>query len=188
MQNSLVSRMRGWAKKLPTGLAGAAFWLALWFCVLLVLRLLPGGWGTFFSVTEIFVGIALVAVAVPLALQQVRRRMLWSLRNKLVLTYLLIGLAPVVLVVTLVLISAYIAAGQFAIHLVDSRLQAELSQMNGANAHRANLIAQVLGGQAVRRGDRRTGQRDQPAGCGRNADASGDEGLYQWRADCVGSD
>lgn len=146
MQDALGSRLQGWVKKPPTGLAGAAFWLAIWFCALLILHLLPGGWGTFFGVTEIFVGIALVSVAVPLILQIVRRRMLWSLRNKLVITYLLIGLAPVVLVVTLVLISAYIAAGQFAIHLVDSRLQAELNQMDGANAHRADVIAQVLGG------------------------------------------
>ena len=145
-EDTLKFRLPGWVKRPPTGLVGAAFWLALWFCALLLLRLLPGGWGTFFDVTEIFVGVALVAVAVPLTVQLVRRRMLWSLRNKLVLTYLLIGLAPVVLVVTLVLITAYIAAGQFAIHLVDSRLQAELSQMAGANAHRANLIVEVLGG------------------------------------------
>ncbi|GGG84127.1 PP2C family protein-serine/threonine phosphatase [Edaphobacter dinghuensis] len=146
MQDALGSRLQKWIKKPPTGLAGAAFWLAIWFCALLLLRLLPGGWGTFFNVIEIFVGIALVSVAVPLILQTVRRRMLWSLRNKLVITYLLIGLAPVVLVVTLVLVSAYIAAGQFAIHLVDSRLQAELNQMDGANAHRADVIVQVLGG------------------------------------------
>jgi sigma-B regulation protein RsbU (phosphoserine phosphatase) len=146
MQDALSVRLKGWSKKPPTGLVGAAFWLALWFCALLLLRLIPGGWGTFFNLTEIFVGVALVAVAVPLILQTVRRRMLWSLRNKLVLTYLLIGLAPVVLVVTLGLISAYIATGQFAIHLVDSRLQAELSQMDGANAHRANVIARLLGG------------------------------------------
>ena len=91
MQDALASRLRGWAAKPPTGLAGAAFWLAIWFCALLILHLLPGGWGTFFGVTEIFVGIALVSVAVPLIFQTIRRRMLWSLRNKLVLTYLLIG-------------------------------------------------------------------------------------------------
>lgn len=146
MWDALKFRMRAWEWKPPTGLAGAAFWLALWFCALLLLHLLPGRLGTFCGVLEIFAGIALVVVAVPLTLQIVRRRMLWSLRNKLVLTYLLIGLAPVVLGVTLVLISAYIAAGQFAIHLVDSRLQAELSQMAGANAHRADLIVTVLGG------------------------------------------
>ena len=146
MQDATKSRMRSWAKRPPTGLAGAAFWLALWFCTLLLLRLLPGRFGTFFSVMQVFAGIALVIVGIPLIIQIVRRRMLWSLRNKLVLTYLLIGLAPAVLFVTLVLISAYIAAGQFAIHLVDSRLQAELSQMSGANRHRAALIAQVLDG------------------------------------------
>ncbi len=146
MQDALRLRVRGWAKRPPTGLAGAAFWLALWFCALLLLRLLPGMLGTFFNVTEIFVGVALVAVAVPLAWQIVRRRMLWSLRNKLVLTYLLIGLAPVVLFLTLVSIAAYLAAGQFAIHLVDSRLQVELNQMRGMNAHRADLIARMLEG------------------------------------------
>ncbi|MEO6912109.1 MAG: HAMP domain-containing protein, partial [Edaphobacter sp.] len=142
----MKSRLRGWAKRPPTGLAGAAIWLTLWFCMLLVLRLLPGALGTFFGVTEIFVGLALAAVAIPLALQVVRRRMLWSLRNKLVLTYLLIGLAPVVLFVTLVSISAYVAAGQFAIHLADSRLQVELNQMRGMNTHRTDVIARMLEG------------------------------------------
>lgn len=145
-RDAVKSQMQRWAKRLPTGLAGAAFWLALWFCALLFLRLLPGKFGLFFSVMQIFAAIALFAVTLPLLLQTVRRHMLWSLRNKLVLTYLLIGLAPAVLFVTLVLISAYVAAGQFAIHLVDSRLQAVLSQMSMANGHRAELIAQVLEG------------------------------------------
>lgn len=148
MRSGTVSRVSSWLKeRVPTGLAGAAFWLALWFCLLLVLRNLPGGWGTFFSVMQIFAGVALVAVAIPLAWQQVRKHMLWSLRNKLVLTYLLIGVAPVVLFVTLVLISAYIAAGQFAIHLADSRLQSEVGQMSLENSHRADLVAGALEGQ-----------------------------------------
>ena len=71
MQDAMKSRLRGWAKRPPTGLAGAAIWLTLWFCMLLVLRLLPGALGTFFGVTEIFVGLALAAVAIPLALQVV---------------------------------------------------------------------------------------------------------------------
>lgn len=136
-----------WMKRLPTGLAGASFWLALWFCLLFFLRQSPGGWGTFFSTLQICVGLALLGVAVPLSLQLVRRRMLWSLRNKLVLTYLLIGLAPVVLFLTLVVISSYIAAGQFSIHLADSRLQTELAQMSGENGRRADVMKQILDGQ-----------------------------------------
>src|SRR6202789_2545114 len=130
--------------RLPTGLAGAVFWLGLWFCVLYVRLWIPGGIGTFFGVIQLFVGVALVAVAIPFLWGFVRRNMLWSLRNKLTLTYLLIGLAPVVLFVTLAAIFAYVAAGQFAIHIVDSRFLAELSQMTSENERRAELAAVTL--------------------------------------------
>jgi phosphoserine phosphatase RsbU/P len=130
--------------RLPTGLPGAAFWLGVWFCLLFLARQIPGGFGTFFSILQIFVGIALVSVALPLTWRLVRKHMLWSLRNKLVLTYLLIGLAPVILFVTLVSVMAYIAAGQFAIHLADTRLQAELSQIDVENQHRVERIVQDL--------------------------------------------
>ncbi|HTC76843.1 MAG TPA: SpoIIE family protein phosphatase [Edaphobacter sp.] len=130
--------------RLPTGLAGAAFWLGVWFCLLFFLARIPGGFGTFFGILQIFVGIALVSVALPLLWRLVRKHMLWSLRNKLVLTYLLIGLAPVVLFVTLVSVMAYIAAGQFAIHLADTRLQGELTQIGVENEHRAERIMQEL--------------------------------------------
>ena len=127
MQIASESRWPKWLrKKPPTGLPGAVFWLAVWFCLLLALRLLPGMLGTFFSVVQWLVGIALAVTAIPLLFRVVRKHMLWSLRNKLVLTYLLIGLAPVILFVTLVLISSYVAAGQFAIHLADSRLQVKV--------------------------------------------------------------
>ncbi len=128
----------------PTGLAGAAFWLGVWFCLLWLLRMIPGGVGSFSGFLQILAGIALVVVTIPLLWQLVRRHMLWSLRNKLVLTYLLIGGAPVVLFVTLVTVSAYIAAGQFAIHLADTRLQAELNQMIGENGHRGSTTARLI--------------------------------------------
>jgi phosphoserine phosphatase RsbU/P len=131
-------------KRLPTGLPLAAFWLAVWFCFLFLGRRLPGAIGTFLAVMQVFVGLALICVALPLAWRLIRKHMLWSLRNKLVLTYLLIGLAPVVLFVTLVTVMAYIAAGQFAIHLADSRLLTELSQMSGENARRADRVEAAL--------------------------------------------
>jgi sigma-B regulation protein RsbU (phosphoserine phosphatase) len=138
------SKAASWLKlRLPTGLAGAAFWLGIWFCSLFGRRWIPGGFGSFLGILQIFVGIALVFVTLPLIWRLVRERMLWSLRNKLILTYLLIGLAPAILFVTLVFITAYIAAGQFAIHLADSRLQAELTQMRGENERRADLITRA---------------------------------------------
>jgi len=130
----------------PKGLAGAAFWLAVAFCVLWLLGLIPGTLGSFFGVVQVLVGLTLIGVTIPLVLRLVRQHMLWSLRNKLVLTYLLIGLAPVVLFVTLVLISAYIAAGQFAIHLADTRLQGALNQMATENANRTRGLAAYMDG------------------------------------------
>ncbi|MCU1251563.1 MAG: protein serine/threonine phosphatase, partial [Edaphobacter sp.] len=130
--------------RLPTGLPGAAFWLGVWFCLLFLARRIPGGFGTFFGVLQLFVGIALAAVAFPLIWRLVRKHMLWSLRNKLALTYLLMALAPVILLLTLAGIFAYVAAGQFAIHLADSRLSAELNQMSSENEHRADMISPRL--------------------------------------------
>jgi sigma-B regulation protein RsbU (phosphoserine phosphatase) len=129
---------------IPTGLAGAVFWLAIWFAFLFVRYWFHGGFASFLLILQFFVGIALISVGLPLIWKLVRQHMLWSLRNKLVLTYLLIGLAPVVLFVTLVAIMAYVTAGQFAIHLADSRLQAELSQMSSETSHRADITTQLV--------------------------------------------
>ena len=115
-------------------MAGVVFWLAVWFAVLSVLRLLHGTVGTLSAVLQVMVGVALVAAGVPVLWRMVRQRLLWSLRNKLVLTYLLVGLAPIVLFSILVLVSAYIVAGQFAIHLVDARLQSHLDEVKGLNS------------------------------------------------------
>jgi sigma-B regulation protein RsbU (phosphoserine phosphatase) len=130
-----AAQFLGIRRRLPRGLAGVVFWLAVWFCIFSLLRLIPGETAAFFGVLQVFAGLALAGLAIPVLWRLIRRRMLWSLRNKLVLTYLLIGLAPIVLFVTLVLISAYIAAGQFAIHLADSRVQSELDWLSSQNAN-----------------------------------------------------
>lgn len=165
-----VSEKRGpkWMAKLPSGLAGAVFWLAVWFCLLFLLRMIPGSAGIFFTVVQVLVGISLAATAIPLLVRVVRRRMLWSLRNKLVVTYLLVGLAPVVLFVTLVMISAYVAAGQFAIHLVDSRMQEQIAQIENDTGHRINLVEDLLQGRQLLpsdvKGSAITGSLEVPTG------------------------
>lgn len=131
-------------RKLPTGIAGATFWLALWFGLLWLLGLLPGVGGTLLSWMQVLVGVALIGLAVPLAWRMIHKHLLWSLRNKLILTYLLIGLAPVVLFVTLVTISSYVAAGQFSIHLADSRMRQQLEQIGEENANRAERLARMM--------------------------------------------
>ncbi len=85
--------------------------------------------GTFFGGLRWLVFAALVVAAAVQVYKLAQRGLLWRLRNKLVLTYLLIGLAPVILFFLLVFAAAYTAAGQFAIHLATARLEEQLSSI-----------------------------------------------------------
>jgi sigma-B regulation protein RsbU (phosphoserine phosphatase) len=120
------------------------FWLALWFGLLWLLRLTPVPGHTLLGWMQVLVGIALTGLAVPMAWRLINQHLLWSVRNKLILTYLLIGLAPVVLVVTFVTISVWVAAGQFSIHLADSRMRQELDELGVNNAARAGMMARMM--------------------------------------------
>jgi len=133
-----------WRRSPPTGIAGAVFWLALWFGLLWLVRKTPAPGQALLGWMQVLVGVALIGLAVPLAWRLINQHLLWSLRNKLILTYLLIGLAPFVLILTFVTISAYIAAGQFSIHLADSRMRQELDELGVANASRVNRTAGFL--------------------------------------------
>jgi sigma-B regulation protein RsbU (phosphoserine phosphatase) len=129
-------------------LAAAVFVLAVCFVLLLLVGLTQGRVGAMLRLAQIVVGLVLLGVGLGFVSRLVRRHMLWSLKNKLVLTYLLMGLAPVVLFVTFAGISAYIAAGQFAIHLAETRLQTELMQMVNENGGRERAMARYMNGHA----------------------------------------
>jgi sigma-B regulation protein RsbU (phosphoserine phosphatase) len=141
---SLSAPAKWWRRRPPTGIAGAVFWLALWFGLLWLVGQVPAARGTLLSWMQVLVGAALIGLAVPLAWRLANQHLLWSLRNKLILTYLLIGVAPAVLFVTLVGLSAYVAAGQFSIHLADSRMHQELDEMGVENAARISRMARVM--------------------------------------------
>jgi sigma-B regulation protein RsbU (phosphoserine phosphatase) len=141
---SLPAPTKWWQRRPPTGIAGAVFWLALWFGLLWLVGQVPAARGTLLSWMQVLVGAALIGLAVPLAWRLANQHLLWSLRNKLILTYLLIGLAPAVLFVTLVGLSAYVAAGQFSIHLADSRMHQELDEMGVENAARISRVTRAI--------------------------------------------
>ena len=132
-----------WRRRPPTGVAGAVFWLALGFGLLWLLRLASNG-GVLLGGMQIVLGVALLCLAVPLTWRLVHQHLLWSLRNKLFLTYILIGLAPVVLFVTFATISAYIAAGQFSIHLADTRMHQQLDEIGVQNSSRASSMSRMM--------------------------------------------
>jgi phosphoserine phosphatase RsbU/P len=75
--------------------------------------------------------IAGVLVAVRLARAGVRK-MIWRLRNRLIVAYAFIAMVPIVLILALVLVSAYGLTGQIAIYLINSELDRRTSILKGS--------------------------------------------------------
>lgn len=69
---------------------------------------------------------------------------LWKVRNRLVVTYVLMGLTPVVLFVTLAVVAAYVLSGQFATFAASSDLDGALARLGAQNldfsAHAAHAL------------------------------------------------
>ncbi len=93
-----------------------------------------GGWVSFLS----FVAIVLFLV---LAFRWMKVKMLWRLRNRLIVTYVFIGVIPVVLLVALALGSFYLFAGQFATFIVTTDLDSQLVGVESANSAIAQQVA-----------------------------------------------
>jgi sigma-B regulation protein RsbU (phosphoserine phosphatase) len=71
-------------------------------------------------------GAALFAIGAMLLFRYVRqgiRRAIWRLRNRLIVTYIFIGVVPVLLIVLLVGIGSYIIFGQVADYLITTELE-----------------------------------------------------------------
>jgi sigma-B regulation protein RsbU (phosphoserine phosphatase) len=109
-QSALLNRLR---PKLSTRVGKLAWRLSLAFIVLLVLHPVSG-LGTLTGILLFFIGIVLVPLLLILLWRFFTRRILWKVRNRLILTYLLMGLAPILLLSTLLGIAAYILMGQYA--------------------------------------------------------------------------
>jgi sigma-B regulation protein RsbU (phosphoserine phosphatase) len=84
------------------------------------------GWVTFLS------GLAIVLLAIS-AYRWLRANLLWRLRNRLIVTYVFIGVIPVFLLVVISLLTLYLFAGQFASFVVTSDITTHLRGMESAN-------------------------------------------------------
>jgi phosphoserine phosphatase RsbU/P len=93
-----------------------------------------GGWVSFLS----FLVIVLFLI---LAIRWVKAKALWRLRNRLIVTYVFVGVIPVVMLVVLALLSFYLFAGQFATFVVTTALDSELKSLDAANSAVAHELA-----------------------------------------------
>jgi len=69
-----------------------------------------------------------------LALRWLRDNVMWSVRNRLIVTYLFIGGVPVTLAVAIALLSGYLVLGDLAIFSAVSEVKAEANRLSAANA------------------------------------------------------
>jgi phosphoserine phosphatase RsbU/P len=76
-----------------------------------------------------------------LAFRRLKQRLLWRLRNRLIVTYVFIGVIPAVLLVAMSVISIYLFAGQFASFVVTSEINSQLRSMQASNAAVGNELA-----------------------------------------------
>jgi len=79
-----------------------------------------------------------------LAFRWVKRRILWRLRNRLIVTYVFIGLIPAVLLVAMGLITLYGLGGQFAVFVVTSEIHSQLRSLEAVNSAVSNELAAHL--------------------------------------------
>ncbi len=89
----------------------------------------------------VLLGLALAATAFKrLGGESIRRfRVIWRLRNRLIVTYMFIGAAPVVLILALSYVGAWVTVGQVATFLVGS----ELKRRASTTEHPARYLARA---------------------------------------------
>ena len=110
----------------------------LWFGVLAAIlevlrRILRSAPGTMLNGWSQFLSFLFVCFLLLVALRWVRQKLMWRLRNRLIVTYVFIGVIPILLLVSMALLAGYLFAGQFATYIALSELQTELEHLESAN-------------------------------------------------------
>ncbi len=124
--------------RLACYLAGMA---AVLFGLQKLLGLFAVPWGKHLSGwIEYLTFVAAVLFAV-LAFRWIKRRILWRLRNRLIVTYMFIGVIPAVLLISMAAITLYGLAGQFAVFVLTSEIHSQLRSLEAVNAAVSNELA-----------------------------------------------
>jgi phosphoserine phosphatase RsbU/P len=124
---------------------GLALFLLLLQNLVLVLKISAGTslawWVSFLS----FIAVVLFTV---LAFRWLKVKLLWRLRNRLIVTYVFIGVVPTLLLIAMVFATLYLFAGQFANFIVTSEIHLHLHSVEAVNSAIAHdLAARVERGQ-----------------------------------------
>jgi phosphoserine phosphatase RsbU/P len=133
----------------PEGGMARAAWYALGlagvlFVVALLLRWVAPAWGSSIGWWVKFLVFDAAMLFALVAFRWLKKKLLWRLRNRLIVTYVFIGVIPVVLLVALAFITLYLFAGQFASFVVTSEINSQLRRLEAVNAAIGNELAARL--------------------------------------------
>ena len=116
--NLLTGRMAGWRRWWARRSRVGKWTLSLLAAfTLAVLGEIAGVATGFDAVVISLSSMALVPLLLVLAGRWFFRRFLWKVRNRLILTYVLMGLAPVVMLATLAAVATYFLAAEYAVDM-----------------------------------------------------------------------
>ncbi|HXY51560.1 MAG TPA: SpoIIE family protein phosphatase [Terriglobales bacterium] len=129
-------------------LARAAWYSLALALVLFVLQELFGAlgfsWGKSLGGWVEFLSILSILLFGGLGFRWLRARVLWRLRNRLIVTYVFIGVVPALLLLAMALATLYLLAGQFANFIVTSEINLQLHSLEATNAAVSNEMAARL--------------------------------------------
>ncbi|MGC2110173.1 MAG: SpoIIE family protein phosphatase [Candidatus Korobacteraceae bacterium] len=112
--------------------------VTLWFgCLALILevsrQITRSPAGTMLSGWTSFIAYVFVLFALLLGVRWLRKVLMWRLRNRLIVTYIFIGVIPVILLIAMAGLAGWLFAGQFATYVAMSDLQSELQHLEATN-------------------------------------------------------
>ena len=105
----------------------------LWLGVLCLLLWTADIFGAKVDGWAIFATIVFLFIAFVMFCRWGYRPLMWRLRNRLIVTYLFIGVMPILLLLLMGGLASYLFAGQFATYVVISDLHSELQHLQAAN-------------------------------------------------------
>ncbi len=142
------TEVKAWLRRIlrpKTKLGKTTLWFGGLALLLELLRLITRSpSGTMLSGWAGFVLYLFVACGLVMMLRWVRRRLLWRLRNRLIVTYVFIGVIPIILLVAMALLAGYLFAGQFATYVASADLQSQLQHLESANTALAGQLRNLV--------------------------------------------
>ena len=107
-------------------------------------RTLKSSWGASLDGWVTFLSAIVIALLLVLLIRRISRGLLWRLRNRLIVTYVFIGVIPFVLLVALFLGALILFAGQFATFVATSRLDSAAAELKAVSETVEKAIASEL--------------------------------------------